>query len=444
MKYHDLDYAIRNCLKLVELLDCSKSEKILYLATSDLESAFRILPLSKGAWRWLIMKAKHPISNNLFYFLDKTLPFGSRISCAHFTKVSNAIQHLVEHRAGRSHVVTNYLDDFLFIDLSRVGCNNLVSIFLVICAEIGFPVSMEKTVWAEKQTVFLGMLLLGDTLHVSVPETKRLKAQNMLIYLIDKPKATVKELERLCGLLNFLNRAVVPGRSFTRRMYAKFAGFQYTSHKELDSVKVRGILKPHHHVKLDQEFKNDCKVWLNFLGNLSAVCRPFIDFKLNRFSADSLFFYTDSSKNPLLGFGCIFNRNWTYSQWEKGFVERVDPSIGYLELYAACVGIFLWAPSLRNGRFQIWCDNKSACDMINSGVSKCKNCQYLLKMLALNNLIHNRRVFADYITSKANHLSDKLSRLKIRSFKRDAPLGINPYPDPLPTELWPASKLWQY
>ena len=247
----------------------------------------------------------------------------------------------------------------------------------------------------------------------------------------------------MCGLLNFLNRAIVPGRSFTRRMYAKFTGFEYTSHKELDNVRVRGTLKPHHHVKLDQEFKNDCRVWMQFLDNLNAVCRPFVDFKQSTYLADSLFFYSDASKNPLLGFGCIFNKNWTFSRWEPGFVVKVDPSIGYLELYAACVGIFLWAPRLRNGRYQIWCDNQAACRMINTGVSKCKNCQYLLKMLTLNNLIYNRRVFAEYVDTKANHLSDKLSRLRVNKFKRDAPVGTNQFPDNLPTELWPASKLWQ-
>ena len=192
VKYNDLDHAIRNCLRLIEKAQIPESEIVLYLATTDLESAFRILPLSRGSWRWVVMKARHPITNKILYFLDKTLPFGSRISCAHFTKVSNAIRHLVEEQTGRKQVVTNYLDDFLFIDLTKVRCDYLVNSFLRICGEIGFPVAVEKTVWGQKHTVFLGMLLLGDTFHVSVPENKRVKAYNMMTYLVAKNKATVK------------------------------------------------------------------------------------------------------------------------------------------------------------------------------------------------------------------------------------------------------------
>ena len=56
-------------------------------------------------------------------------------------------------------------------------------------------------------------------------QRKRLsRAVNTLRYLLGKKKATVKDLESLAGLLNFLNRAIFPGRAFTHRMYAKFAG----------------------------------------------------------------------------------------------------------------------------------------------------------------------------------------------------------------------------
>ena len=33
----------------------------------------------------------------------------------------------------------------------------------------------------------------------------------------------VHDLQKLCGFLNFLSKAVFPGRTFTRHMYAKFS-----------------------------------------------------------------------------------------------------------------------------------------------------------------------------------------------------------------------------
>ena len=47
----------------------------------------------------------------------------------------------------------------------------------------------------------------------------------VLLKLKKKKKATVKDLQSLCGILNFLGRVVFPGRTFTRRMYSKYAGF---------------------------------------------------------------------------------------------------------------------------------------------------------------------------------------------------------------------------
>ena len=58
---------------------------------------------------------------------------------------------------------------------------------------------------------------------MTVPEDKRIKALNQVSLMIHKRKAMVLELQSLAGLLNFINRAVIPGRAFTRRMYSKFS-----------------------------------------------------------------------------------------------------------------------------------------------------------------------------------------------------------------------------
>ena len=60
--------------------------------------------------------------------------------------------------------VTNYLDDFLFIELTLTRCNALVSKFLNLCKDICVPVSGDKTEWAAERIVFLGILLDGGKL----------------------------------------------------------------------------------------------------------------------------------------------------------------------------------------------------------------------------------------------------------------------------------------
>ena len=274
---------------------------------------------------------------------------------------------------------------------------------------------------------------------MAIPQEKKVRAINQLETIVSRKKILVRQLQALTGLLNFLCKAIIPGRVFTRRLYAKIPGHIY-------ALQQNKKLKHYHHVRVDAEFRKDCEVWLNFLrqadANRKLLCRPFIDWSKET-CATSLNFYSDATANQLLGFGAIFDKNWTFGRWEPGFIKRKDPSIEYLELFAVCVGIFSWGHRMKNMRIIIFCDNEAAVHMINNSSSKCKNCMYLLRMLVTNNLIHNRRVFARHVLGVKNELADSLSRQDLKRFWRLAPPGTNTYPDPLPTELWPMSRIWQ-
>ena len=133
VRYPEFCQAIQMCLS--EGAGC-------HVCKSDMSSAFRILGLSKSSWKFLVMKAQSPVDKNWYFFVDKCLPFGAAISCAHFQRVSNAIAHLFCHRTGKGTV--NYLDDFLFVALLKWLCNQQLQVFLDVCAQIKFPVYREN------------------------------------------------------------------------------------------------------------------------------------------------------------------------------------------------------------------------------------------------------------------------------------------------------------
>ena len=57
-------------------------------------------------------------------------------------------------------------------------------------------------------------------------------------------------------------------------------------------------LKPYHHIRLDSEFKSDCKVWLQFLCDdklHQIVSRPMIDTLGQAATSDEIRFYLDAS-----------------------------------------------------------------------------------------------------------------------------------------------------
>ena len=419
----------------------------MYLSKTDALSAFRVLPLNKKSWPWLVMMAVNPISNKIQFFVDKCLPFGSSISCAHFQRVSNALKHLICYRVGKQDFLTNYLDDFLFLAKLLAECNYLLQQFLIMCELISFPISSEKMVWGTLKLVFLGILLDGEHFTLRVPIEKRVRAQEMLDKLIHKNKATVKELQSLCGFLNFLSWAIFPGRVFTGRMYAKYSDIIKVKDVQKEGSVVPSMkLKGHHHVRLDREFKLDCRVWLEFLGthSITVVSRPMVDLSEQPIPATELFYYSDASARHDLGYGCVLNnRHWIYGTWEPGFIKEKQPSIEFLELFALCVGIITWEHELSNLRMKVHCDNKSVVAMVNNLTSSCKHCMRLLRILVLNGLQFNRRVAALHVKGAANQMADALLRGQLRCFHQVAPHTMNRYPDRICEKLWPLSKLWE-
>ena len=337
------------------------------------------------------MKVKNPEDGKWHFFVDKCLPFWVSISCSHFQRVSNAINHIfcVQNNTEAN----NYLDDFLQIALLQLWCNQLVERFIHLCKEISFPISMENTEWASQLIVFLGMLLdtINQTISLSIEKVE--KALVQLITVMTSKKVTVLQLQKLTGLLNFISRAIVPGRAFTRRIYNKFSNPK---------------LKQSHHVRVDRELRLDCLVWVHFLQQPEAICRPFIDMT-DSVNAKQLNFYTDTAKSDKLGFSGSFDNHWMKGYWQ-GFIRQCNPSIEYLELYALVVAVDLWSWKFRNNRVIIFCVNESVIHMVNKTSTGCKNCMVLIRLLVLTSMKNNCRIFAKHVKGIQNCLSDALSR----------------------------------
>ena len=336
-------------------------------------------------------------------------------------------------RAKMNVSVINYLDDFLFISESRLVCDHLITQFILLCNRLGCLVSEEKTERANSQMIFLGILLDGKRLCLSIPDEKRIKAINALKLVIDKKKITVKTIQKVTGLLNFLQCAVVPGRTFMRRMYDKLR------------IKDKNgrILKQHHHVCLDVGFREDCSIWLKFLiSNANAsLYRPFVDFSAE-LCATTLAFYADASLNKNFGFGAVFGNRWICRKWGSEFIVEQEPSIEFLELFALTMGILTWGKFLKNFRMIVFSDNEAVCNIVNNMTSRGPNCMKLVRLLVLDNFVNNRRVFVRHIKSSLNVLVDSLSRLQFRRFWNHAPTMMLPFPDEINKDIWPIDKLW--
>ena len=49
-----------------------------------------------------------------------------------------------------------------------------------------------------------------------------------------------------------------------------------------------------------------------------------------------------TSASKFLGIGGIFGNRWIVTKWGEDFMEKYQPSIEYLELYALVAGVLTW------------------------------------------------------------------------------------------------------
>ena len=423
VNYSSFDDAVKLCLK---------QGKGCFVGKSDMSSAFRHFPMNKKFWKYLVMKAKSPIDGKWYYFVDKCMPFGASISCSHFQRFSDAVAHVVTYITKSDNI--NYLDDFFFAALLKFCCDRQIHTFLQVCEDIKFPVSMEKTFWGTNKLTFLGLLI--DTVNqlICVPTEKLKKASDLIHNVLEKNsnKIRLDTLQQITGFLNFLSKAVVPGRTFTRRLY------------HVEERAIQKDLKQHHHINFTAEMRMDLQMWQAFLENPNIFARPFLDLD-DCITSEEVDFYTDASANPELGCGGISQNDWFIMQWNEKFITKKKPSINYLELYAVTVAISLWIHKFKNRRIFIFCDNMSVVQMINSATSKCKNCMVLLRYIVLYTMAHNVKVNVKHVPGKQNKYSDYLSRMQYDKFRKEARKerrNFSNKPAQIPEVLWPMDKLW--
>ena len=235
------------------------------------------------------------------------------------------------------------------------------------------------------------------------------------------------QFQRLCGSLNFLCKCILPGRTFLRRLYA--------------ATSSNARLRQHHHVKITSEHRMDLMTWEFFLRHPTVYSRPFICTGIA--DAVELDIFSDASCNfKAGGFGTYCGSEWSFGQWDEQFCSIKQPSIEYLELFGVTVAVLNWLKLFKNRRIVLFCDNQAVVNMINNTTSSCKNCMILIRMIILESLVVNTRVYAKFVRSKDNGKADALSHLQFDRFRKLSNGLMNRLPTLPPSVIWPMSKIW--
>ena len=102
--------------------------------------------------------------------------------------------------------------------------------------------------------------------EIRLSQDKLDKCTEVISSLLEGSKTTLLELQSVIGLLHFACALVVQGRAFSRRLIDLTVGAR----------------KPHYHIHIEGEVKQNVHAWLNFLStyNGKSMCffsEPFLD-----------------------------------------------------------------------------------------------------------------------------------------------------------------------
>ncbi|XP_069120279.1 uncharacterized protein [Argopecten irradians] len=370
-----------------------------FMAKSDIESAFRIIPIHPSQHHLLGFHWK-----GQFYF-DKCLPMGLAESCRIFEMFSSAIEWIMYQR-GRTSAIVKVLDDFLFIEPSYEKCLSSLQDFQLLCSQLGVPLATEKTFGPDKILPFLGITLDAIVMESRLPQDKLSKCKALCHDFKCRKKVTLKELQSLIGTLQFATSVVIPGRPFLRRM--------------IDLTK--GIKKSGHKIRLNAGGRADMALWAEFLDKFNGK-----NFFLSDIweTSETIQLFTDASAS--IGFGAVFKDEWLYGVWAPNITK---PHINALELYPIVAAIYTWGHQVENTAIWLFTDNMSLVSVLNSQSSRDPVIMTMVRALVLKCLHHNILIKAQHIEGRKNILADALSRLQIKRFKELLP-SANPQPTPV-------------
>ena len=370
----------------------------------DIASAFTLVPIHPN---------DYPLLGFLWqgkYYFYKTLPQGAASSCYIFEKIATALQWILQHKFGVSNVI-HYLDDFLFLSETLPKCAEYMATFRHLCDDIGIPINHSKTEGPLTDLTFLGISLNSNTFTASLPMDKVTKYTELMQNMLSRKTATLHDMQKIVGSLQFTTSVVRPGRAFLRRMINATIG----------------IRQPYHHIHLTREIKADIKLWLSFLHDYNGTTFFIPQVPIH---SNQLNLHTDSCPQ---GFGGTFQTHYFHGKFPQSWEKY---NICVLEFYPILLALQLFSKQIADTHIVIHSDNSAVVEVLTKKTTKHPPMLTLLRHLVLHCLHHNILFTSKHISGKYNTLPDALSRCTHSSSMLQQ-MSMDQAPTPIPDHLLP-------
>lgn len=332
-------------------------------------------------------------------YIDTALPFDLRSAPKIFTAIADAAEWIARQHG--VNFIIHYLDDYLIIGAPNSDeCQKAMDILLRVFHRLGLPVVEHKLEGPCRCRKFLGFELDSRKMEIRLPDSKLQEFQHLINEWQDRKSSTKKELESLVGKLVFTTRVVRPGKTFLRCMFELLSG----------------IRQPHHHVRLNTQFRSDLHWWATFLHAWNRV-------SMLEGQSSTIHFATDASGQ--FGCGALWNEKWFQLQWPQSYrsceLQLKEESITLKELVPIVLACVVWGPSWTNKSVTMHCDNEGAVAVINSGYSRVPQIMHMLRCLFFIRAVYQITLRAVHILGRENELADAISRINLSLFFTQVP-----------------------
>lgn len=335
----------------------------MYMASVDIKSAYRSIMVHPDQWHY--QGVKWELDGVPTYLMDTHICFGLRCAPYLFTQVSNFVLRCLQHRGFVR--ATVYLDDFLVLGDTREKCLAAQSCLIHILRSLGFDIAWEKCVSPTQCLTYLGVTFNSKEMSVSVPTEKMSKLHRELDFFKDRKRATIRQIQRLCGILTHVSKVIKGGRTFSHRIISLL--------KHCPGKRNR--------IRLTEGFRFDLYWWFNFATEFNGK-NLMVKFNYGQGPG----FHTDSC---LSGYGLWVDDDWQAGYFDSSFSsdlsglqhdhnhwvnihleEGAAGNINILELIPVWLALKRKAATWRNTHVICYTDNSSVMFMVNKGSSSNK------------------------------------------------------------------------
>ena len=371
------------------------------LAKLDIRSAYWLVPVNPADRQLLGVEWRGSL------FVDRSLPFGLRSAPKVFTAVADALQWVMLPSGVT--IVEHYFDDFVTLGSPKQPeCGQNLDKILVVCAELGVPLAMDKLEGPTDRLTFLGIELDTRAGVLRLPTDKLSRIKELLAEWSARKSCRRQQLESLIGSLQHACQVVRPGRAFLRRA--------------IDLLRTPSATKGHHHLRLNREFRADLLWWKTFASHWNGVAM----FPAPRQPA----FTATSDASGGWGCGGWSNSSWFQLRWPAA---ARSCHISFKELFAGLIAAAVWGRRWKGSRVQWLCDNQPAVCAVSKRSCRDQDMMHLIRCLFFLEAWFNFELVAGHLPGRENGLADDLSRNHL-SFLSKVP-SAEPAPAPIPPEL---------